>query len=191
VRKVLIKRITIFNLFQEVLDIFRIPIISNYFLSKFFRFFIKNVKFKYIGRFSKININNSSVIGDNIILGEYSIITSAKGGELEIQDNIKIAKNVMISADFGGRIFIGNGTIIGPNTVIRSANHLNTAGHYDSNEYISKDIYIGSNCWIAANCVILGGTKLPDKCVVGALSVTNKEYKDASLVCGTIATKKR
>ncbi len=190
-RKISNKKIIIFNLVQQLLDIYRIPRISNYLLTKFFKFFIKNVKFKYIGRFSKININAESIIGNNITLGEYSIITNSKGGELEIHDDVKISQNVLISSDFGGKIFIGEGTLIAPNTVIRSSNHLINDDDYSSNEYISKDIYIGSNCWIGANCVILAGTKLPNKCVVGALSVTNKEYKEANLVCGSIANKKK
>lgn len=189
--KILNKKIIIYNTLQELLDIFRIPRVTNYLLTKFFKLFIANVNFKYIGRFSKINLNYRSILGNNITLGDYSTITNSKDGILEILDDIKIAKNVLISSDFGGKIFIGKGTIIGPNTVIRSANHKLSKKNYESNIYDSKDIIIGNGCWIGANSVILGGTVLGDNCVVGALSVTNKNYGNASLICGSIATAKR
>ena len=185
------ERLHLFNFIKSILDIIYLPKITNSIELAIYKFLLKKDNFKYIGKYSKINLNQNKLLGSNITLGEFSLISSSKGAEIEIGNNVKLARNVLISSDFGGEIFIGKDTIIGPNTVIRSANHLLREGDYSSDKYVAKDIYIGSSCWIGANCVILAGTKLPDKCVVGALSVTNKEYKNASLICCSIATVKK
>jgi acetyltransferase-like isoleucine patch superfamily enzyme len=47
-------------------------------------------------------------------------------------------------------------------------------------------ITIGENCWISTNCMIMKGTKIPPRCVVGARSFLNKAYNcpENSLIAG-------
>lgn len=42
------------------------------------------------------------------------------------------------------------------------------------NRQNSEPITIGSYCFVGTNCVVLGGSQLPDYCVLGALSLLNK-----------------
>jgi acetyltransferase-like isoleucine patch superfamily enzyme len=46
----------------------------------------------------------------------------------------------------------------------------------------SKEIIIGEYCFVGSNCVILGGSLLPDYCVLGALSLLNKPLTDSWFV---------
>lgn len=53
------------------------------------------------------------------------------------------------------------------------------------NRQHSEPISIGAYCFVGSNCVILGGSVLPDHCVLGALSLLNKPHSEAwSLYAG-------
>ncbi|MFN9645263.1 MAG: acyltransferase [Cyanobacteriota bacterium] len=53
------------------------------------------------------------------------------------------------------------------------------------NRQHSEPISIGSHCFIGTACVILGGSVLPDHCVLGALSLLNKSHDESwSLYAG-------
>ena len=180
-----------YSFIKQFLDLVRIPKVSNFVLCVLYRLLFANGTLKYNGKNTSILIRNNSKMGNNLTIGDYSIITALGGGSIKIEDNVVLARNVLISSDFGGHIYIGKGTIIGPNTVFRTANHLSNIDGYSSDEYLSKDIFIGNNCWIGSNCVILPGTSIPDDCVVGALSVLNKSYDNARLIANSIAEIKR
>jgi acetyltransferase-like isoleucine patch superfamily enzyme len=40
-------------------------------------------------------------------------------------------------------------------------------------------IHSGTYCFVGSNCVILGGTVLPNHCVLGALSLLNKAHSQS------------
>ena len=42
----------------------------------------------------------------------------------------------------------------------------------------SAPICIGDYCFVGTDCVLLGGSTLPDKCVLGAKSLLNKQYTE-------------
>jgi hypothetical protein len=42
----------------------------------------------------------------------------------------------------------------------------------------SEPIHIGAHCFIGTNCVLLGGSSLPDRSVLGAKSLLNKAYSE-------------
>jgi acetyltransferase-like isoleucine patch superfamily enzyme len=49
-------------------------------------------------------------------------------------------------------------------------------------------VFIGSFCFLGTNCVLLAGARVPDYCVVGAMSLVNKEFtEDHSLYGGVPA----
>jgi acetyltransferase-like isoleucine patch superfamily enzyme len=42
----------------------------------------------------------------------------------------------------------------------------------------SAPVSIGRYCFLGTDCVVLGGSQLPDNCVLGAKSLLNKEYQE-------------
>jgi acetyltransferase-like isoleucine patch superfamily enzyme len=46
------------------------------------------------------------------------------------------------------------------------------------NRQHSEPIVIGAYCFVGSSCVILGGSVLPDHCVLGALSLLNKRHSE-------------
>jgi acetyltransferase-like isoleucine patch superfamily enzyme len=73
-----------------------------------------------------------------------------------------------------------NRITIGPFTTI-AGYHSQLLSHsidLQHNRQHSEPITIGSYCFVGSNCVILGGSELPDHCVLGALSLLNKAYSE-------------
>ena len=46
----------------------------------------------------------------------------------------------------------------------------------------AKDIIIDSHCWVGLNCIILKGSYIHSKCIVGAGSVCNKNYFETNCI---------
>lgn len=76
---------------------------------------------------------------------------------------------------------------IGPFTTLAGYNSqiLSHSIDLQHNRQHSEPISIGAHCFIGTACVILGGSVLPDHCVLGALSLLNKPYDESwSLYAG-------
>ena len=73
-----------------------------------------------------------------------------------------------------------NRITIGPYTTIAgySSQLLSHAIDLQHNRQHSEPISIGAYCFVGTNCVILGGSVLPDHCVLGALSLLNKAHSE-------------
>ena len=74
-----------------------------------------------------------------------------------------------------------NRITIGPFTTI-AGYHSQLLTHsidLQHNRQHSEPITIGAYCFVGSNCVILGGSVLPDQCVLGALSLLNKPFSES------------
>ena len=58
-----------------------------------------------------------------------------------------------------------------------------------TNRQDSTSIYIGEYAFIGTNVVVLGGSTLPARCVLGAKSLLNKEYSDEWILYGGVPAK--
>lgn len=111
---------------------------------------------------------------------------SENGSFLSIGDNVHLNHGVMINADCGGGIRIGNDVLIGPNVVIRAADHI----FMDANRTISEqghrtgNIEIGDDVWLGANVVVLPNVSVGKGCVVGAGSVVTKNLPAYTIAVG-------
>ena len=74
----------------------------------------------------------------------------------------------------GGRVIshkgitIGDNTLIAPNVQIYDHDHMFGENGVCRREFKTSEVKIGKDCWIAINNVILRGTEIGDKCVIGA-----------------------
>jgi galactoside O-acetyltransferase len=111
------------------------------------------------------------------------------GSELEIGDGVRLNHNVMINADRGGKIRIGNDVLIGPNVVIRGANHrfLDLSKKVIDQGHEPGTIVIGDNVWISANAVILPGVTLGNGSIVAAGAVVRENVLPYTVVGGVPA----
>lgn len=56
----------------------------------------------------------------------------------------------------------------------------------EQNRQSSKPVRIGDYCFVGTNCVVLGGSVLPDFCVVGAKSLVNKAFTESYQLYGGV-----
>ncbi len=154
------------------------------------------------------NKNGASIkIGDNVtikssflsnLVGLYSrsiIVTRAPGAEIVIGNNVGIS-GATIYARKG--IYIGDNTCIGGNCKILDNDFhpleaevrnklLADPKGGDSDIVPAKEISIGKDCFIGCNTLILKGTVLGDRCVVGAGAVVAGKFEAGSVIAGNPA----
>ena len=56
----------------------------------------------------------------------------------------------------------------------------------ERNRQTSQPVRIGDYCFVGTNCVLLGGSVLPDFCVVGAKSLLNKAFTESYQLYGGV-----
>ena len=148
----------------------------------------------YLATGCQIRNPQNIVLGNDIGIGINNQLLAGTGpGKeyIEIGDRSKTNSNVIINADFGGRIMIGSDVLIGPNTVIRSSNHL----FQDKSKTIymqghsSGRIIIGDDVWIAANVTILPDVTIGKGAVIAAGAVVNRNISPYTVVGGVPAKK--
>ena len=89
-----------------------------------------------------------------------------EGGELIIGDKCFFNQNVSITCK--KKILIGDRCQIANNVVIVDHDH---AGSENWGSYVETPVTIGNDVWIGANVVIMRGTTIGDKAVIGAGSI--------------------
>lgn len=89
-----------------------------------------------------------------------------EGGELIIGDKCFFNQNVSITCK--KKIVIGDRCQIANNVVIVDHDH---AGSENWGSYVETPVIIGNDVWIGANVVIMRGTTIGDKAVIGAGSI--------------------
>lgn len=89
-----------------------------------------------------------------------------EGGELIIGDKCFFNQNVSITCK--KKVVIGDRCQIANNVVIVDHDH---AGSENWGSYVETPVTIGNDVWIGANVVIMRGTTIGDKAVIGAGSI--------------------
>lgn len=135
-------------------------------------------------------------IGDNVSIGQYSII-EATGVLTDLGKGVSIGAGSGIGAysfiGAAGGVQIGSNVIMGQRISFHSENH-----NFDSPDVDIKyqgvtrqGIIVGDNCWIGANVVVLDGTVIGRGCVIAAGSILRGEYPEDMLIAGVPAKVKR
>lgn len=132
-------------------------------------------------------------IGAGTVMGQGCRLY-ADGGEspsIELGQRVGLNDGVMINADVGGRVVLGDHTIVGPNVVMRASNHnyrrrdllVQEQGH------TSGTIVLGRDVWVGANAVILAGVTIGDGAVIAAGAVVTKDVESYAVVAGVPAVR--
>lgn len=124
-------------------------------------------------------------IGKGVVI--YPGVWVAPGWNLVIEDEVDLAKDVLITTS--GGVHIGARTLIGYRTQIVSANH--TIPPVGEPFPISGDafdkIHIANDVWIGANCLITAGVTIGEGAVVAGGSVVTKDVAPNTIVGGVPA----
>lgn len=149
-------------------------------------------------KFSNINIKS-----------EVEIDTSSSINNVEIHENVKIAKNCSIFGSKNHLLVIHKNTYIGMNcfingfsekliinnnvSIAQNVSMMTDSGPNASDlmqeiyPIITGPITIGEHSWICANVTIMPNVKLGKFCVVAANSLVTKSFDDYSLIAGSPA----
>jgi len=150
------------------------------------------------------------MIFENIILGKnVQIDPSSTVNNVQIDDNVKIAKLCSIYGGPHNLLKIGKNSYVGMMTILNGYSCELTIGQYvsiaqgvnmmtDSGPNASPllqkmfpilegAIYIGDHSWIGAQTIIMPGVVLGRFCVVGANSFVNKSFPDFCVIGGSPA----
>ena len=138
------------------------------------------------------------IIGSNVfiksspfsnLLGLYqrTIIIARENGTVKIGNNVGLSGVTIHGTD----ISIGDHTAVGANTKIidhdfHSLDYLERRTD-DQTHAISKPIAIGEDVFIGCNSLILKGTRIGDRSIVGAGSVVTKDVEPWTIVGGNPA----
>jgi len=131
-------------------------------------------------------------IGSNFNIGPFcQLLAQGEPGKAKIVIGNRVALNfnVMINADLGGEIIIGNNVLIGPYTIMRATNHnfdnpkipIHEQGHKPGKIILEDDVWIGSNV------IILPNVKIGQSAIIGAGSVVTKSIPAMAIAAGVPA----
>lgn len=105
-------------------------------------------------------------IGDNVSVGNGTILYASKNGGITIdKDTMIAAQNYIIDCDHG--IAVGEPICIQPNTI--------------------ASVSIGEGAWLAANVTVLKGSNIGKGVVIGAKSLVKGDIPDNAVAVGVPA----
>lgn len=132
-----------------------------------------------------VDSNSKLLLGNKVRVHSGSRITAAKGGIVEIGDNVRINNNCRIASR--DHITIAEGVEFGPGVMVYDHDHKFSAeSGVAKKEYKTTPVRIGKNSWVGANTIILRGTEIGENCVIAAGSVVT-----GSVPSGTVYVQKR
>ncbi len=136
-----------------------------------------------------ILVDTVYVINTNIRLGKnvsiYPNVMFFGDGPIEIGDNVSIGNNTLIYSSKGGGITIGNDTMIGAQSYITDTDHGTKLGKKMTDQQNSvASVHIGSDVWIAANVTVLKGSVINNGAIVGAKSLLKGTVPENGVAVG-------
>jgi acetyltransferase-like isoleucine patch superfamily enzyme len=134
---------------------------------------------------ARLYIEGKLVIRGNCLINRGTSIMIMRNAMVEFGEGVRISSGCFIRAD--NYITIDDYTSLGSGCFVQDTNiHYIKDIKTGSIRRASDKIIIGKRCWVLSS-TILGGTKLPDYCIVGRNSLLNKNYSTAYSSCLMLA----
>jgi acetyltransferase-like isoleucine patch superfamily enzyme len=132
------------------------------------------------------SINNVN-IGNNVKIAKRCSIYGGPDNILEIGENSYIGMNTILNG-FSAKLIIGSRVSIAQNVNMMTDSGPNTS--VEMQKYFpieKKPINIGNDCWIGTGSIIMPGVTLGKMCVVAANSYVNQSFPEYSIIGGNPA----
>ncbi len=132
--------------------------------------------------------NGRIAIGRGVRFCSFVELSVPAGGELIIGDGAFIGRGSILSAH--RCIKIGQDTLIAENVSIHDNNHQTADTHVRIQEqgFIAEPIEVGRDCWIGARAVLVCGSGMGDRCILGAGAVLTRKVEQG-VVCAGVPAK--
>ena len=146
----------------------------------------KNLKIR-----GEIFIMNKNIkIGDNVSI--YPGVQFWGDGLIEIGNNVSIGNGTIIYASKNAGVKIGDYTSIAAQCYIIDMDHgVNKNELIRNQKSIAEKIVIKDDVWIAANCTIVRGSIIHEGAVIGAKSLVKGEIEPYAIAVGIPAKIKK
>ena len=161
----------------------------RWYRKRYFKMFTKNTNnVNIVGKIHLINPNIK--VGKNITI--YPDVMFFGDGLIEIGDNVDIGNGTIIYSSKSGGVKIGNNSMIAAQCYIIDTDHGIVGGTLIREQKNTVEaVDIGNDVWIAAGCKILKGSKIGDGAVIGASSVVKGEVPKNAIAVGAPAKVKK
>ncbi len=137
--------------------------------------------FTLVGRVDAINTNIK--LGKNVTI--YQDVFFWGKGPIVIGDNVSIGNGTVIASLSEQGITIGDNSIFGGRCYIIDCDHsFYLDSTIRSQPQTVSPIYIGSDVWLASDVTVLRGSKINDGAVIGAKSLVKGEVPPNSISVG-------
>lgn len=123
-------------------------------------------------------------IGNNVTIDEgVRILLTKPFPKLIIGDNVTIGQNSIITAK--AEMYIGDYTLIGPYVQITDNNHTAKRDNLIKFQRSTiKPVRIGSDVWIGSGAKVLAGVTIGNGAIIGANSVVTHDIPDFAVAVG-------
>ena len=134
-------------------------------------------------------VGNVSLINRNVRLGKkvtiYPGVQFFGDGMIEIGDNVGIGNNTIIYSSLNGGVKIGDHVWIGANSYITDEDHSTKAGELIRNQANSvAAVSVGNDVWLATDVTVLKGSVIFDGAVIGAKSLVKGKIPANAIAVG-------
>ena len=136
-----------------------------------------------ISPFSEISMDYGAKlsVGKGLKMRDGAKLRVRKGGNCTIGKSVAIGSGSIVTCH--EKITIGSRVQLAPNVQIYDHDHdFRAAGGISAKKFNTSPIKIGDDVWIGANTVILRGTVIGDRSVIGAGCVLKGEYPNDSII---------
>ncbi|MBQ9977541.1 MAG: acyltransferase [Clostridia bacterium] len=141
----------------------------------------KHKNFQLIGRVNVVNTNIT--LGKNVMI--YPDVMFHGDGPIILGDNITIGNGTVIYASKNGGVTIGSNTMVAAQSYIIDADHGTKKDKLSREQEITVEpVFIGEDVWIAANVTVTKGSKIHSGAVIGAKALVRGEIPENAIAVG-------
>lgn len=135
----------------------------------------------------KVGIGDGTVLFPDCSLTVQDGALRLDGIRLSIGRRVVAGSNVTITC--ADQVVIGDDVAIGGNCLISDNDHTidDSGTPVMAMPLRAEPVHIGNGCWIGQNVVIVRGSRIGERCVIGANSVVLSDIPDASIAVGAPA----
>lgn len=131
-------------------------------------------------------INTNIAMGRNVTL--YPDVMFWGDGPITLGDNVTIGNGTVIYASKSGGVTIGNNTNIAAQCYIIDMDHSVQADRLIAKQSNKIDpVWIGEDVWLAANTTVLRGSQIGNGAVIGAKALVKGKIPENAIAVGVPA----
>ncbi|MEW9624530.1 acyltransferase [Rhodanobacter geophilus] len=102
------------------------------------------------------------------------------GGHVWIGSGVFLNQGVSINSR--SRISIGADVLMGEGVKIYDHDHVISSDFLvDHSQFVERDVEIGQGCWLGSNVVVLKGTQLADRSIIGSGTTVSVSTREAGV----------